>query len=118
MYEGRVVNTTEIADIRESLPQGWRIINAEQHLACIREIILHPRTVSILGRFYRDVPTVLQTLYYEYGSGQMTHSDFPNVDPPCSVGFQHGSLVGSTVYFEEATMSNGALYTFPGSHKY
>jgi hypothetical protein len=115
--EGRFINTSDFAPNRASLAQGWRVINAEQHVACIRDIIFHPRTMQIMKEFYSRHVQLIQTLYYEYGSGQMTHSDYPNVTPPCAEGFDHSSLVGSTVYFEKSTVDNGALYTFPGTHR-
>lgn len=102
--------------MKSQLPQGWRITNAESRVRCIRDIIMAPTTLDILGEYLKAAPTVLQTLYYEYGSGQMTHSDFPNVCPPWIRGYNAETLVGSTVYFEESRADNAALYYYPRSH--
>jgi ectoine hydroxylase-related dioxygenase (phytanoyl-CoA dioxygenase family) len=104
------------AAARDKLPQGWRLTNAESHLNCIRDMVLVPSTVAILGEYLKATPTLLQTLYYEYGSGQQTHSDFPNVCPPWISGYNADTLVGSTVYFEESRTDNAALYYYPRSH--
>lgn len=104
------------ADSRNKLPQGWRLTNVETQLACIRHIVLSGNTLAIVGEYLKAAPTLLQTLYYEYGSGQPTHSDFPNVCPPWILGYNPETLVGSTVYFEESRDDNAALYYYARSH--
>jgi len=108
-------NFAPFASQRDSLPQGWRLVNSEV-VPCIRHIVFHPTTHAILSEYYKMSPTLLQTLYYEKGSGQMTHSDYPNVSPPYAFGYNADTLVGSSVYFEDANEDNAALYLYPHSH--
>lgn len=116
LVNGSIRPFAPYADARDTLPQGWRLTNVESQLACIRHIVLSANTQAILGEYLKAAPTLLQTLYYEYGSGQQTHSDFPNVSPPWISGYNANTLVGSTVYFEESRDDNAALYYYPQSH--
>lgn len=103
---------------RTKLPQGWRITNAEHKSECIRHEITKGKAVKVLKEYYGgEIPTLLQSLYYEYGSGQQKHSDHATVDPPWAHGYNGSSLVGSTIYYDDVTPDNAPLFIYKSSHR-
>lgn len=89
-----------------------RIQDAFRFSETVREIACDPRILSLLTKLYGRQAFAFQTLNFEYGSQQPTHSD--------AVHFHSAPerfMCGVWVALEDITLENGPLHYFAGSHK-
>lgn len=78
----------------------------------VKELALNQSILSKLKELYDSEPLPFQTLNFPIGTEQATHSDTIHFssDPP-------GNMCGVWVALEDATVTNGPLRYYPGSHK-
>jgi ectoine hydroxylase-related dioxygenase (phytanoyl-CoA dioxygenase family) len=68
--------------------------------------------VRHLALIFDQAPVAMQSLFFEYGSEQGLHQDFPYVQA------QHLShLIGCWVALEDVTADSGPLFYYSGSHR-
>ena len=98
---------------REELPhRHYRVQDIQDESEAARRMILHPRIVRTLRLIFHQTPVAMQSLFFEYGSEQRIHQDFPYVSA------QHVShLVGCWMACEDVGDDNGPLFYVPGSHR-
>jgi hypothetical protein len=88
------------------LQDAWKAIDAVKQLAC------HPKILAALKSLYQRDPIPFQTLNFERGTQQRTHSDH--------IHFQSAPanfVAGVWVALEDIGPDCGPLHYYPGSHK-
>jgi hypothetical protein len=88
------------------LPDAFRISASAKSLAC------DARVVSLLSNVYGRAAFPFQTLNFEQGTEQATHSDTIHF---CSMPYQF--MTGVWVAFEDVTENNGPLHYYENSHR-
>ncbi len=78
----------------------------------VRELILAPRLVDVLGELLGAAPIVCNSLTFEYGSQQGFHVDTFYMPPQTTNG-----LVVSSIALEDVDQNAGPLQFYPGSHQ-
>jgi hypothetical protein len=78
----------------------------------VRQLACHPRILELLQLLYGRRPIPFQTLNFLYGTEQPAHSDAIHFS--C---IPAGFMCGVWVALEDATLENGTLAYYPGSHK-
>jgi ectoine hydroxylase-related dioxygenase (phytanoyl-CoA dioxygenase family) len=68
--------------------------------------------MRFLRLYFDDAPVAMQSLFFEYGSEQNTHQDFPYVQAKI---LSH--LVGCWIACDDVGADNGPLFYYPGSHR-
>lgn len=113
LIEGRgVTRFPKVAARRELPTKHFRVMDIQDVSEPARAIMLHPAIIHHLLLIFGDTPVAMQSLFFEYGSEQHLHQDFPFVQA------QHLShLVGCWVACEDVTAENGPLFYYPGSHQ-
>ena len=107
-----------VADL-ESLPakdalgtHHYRLNDIQDASETARRAMMTPEIIEFLGLLFADTPVAMQSLFFEYGSEQGTHQDFPYVQ---SRILSH--LVGCWMACEDVHADNGPLFYYPGSHR-
>ena len=78
----------------------------------IRQFCLNPDLSSVLNNILGGAPVIWNTLNFEFGSQQEDHVD--TLYMPSRVP---NMMVASWIALEDATLENGPLRYYPGSHK-
>ena len=89
-----------------------RILDAWSFNQHVRAIATAPRVLTLLQQLYQRQPIPFQTLNFNIGTEQRTHSDTIHFD--C---IPHGYMCGVWVALEDVDAFNGPLHYYPGSHK-
>lgn len=90
----------------------YRVQDIQDASQAARDMILHRRVVHALRLIFDETPVAMQSLFFEYGSEQRVHQDFPYVQ---SQILSH--LVGCWMACDEVDDDNGPLFYYPGSHR-
>ena len=90
----------------------YRLNDIQDASEVARQSMLLPELVRFLQLALGDTPVAMQSLFFEYGSEQGTHQDFPYVQ---SQILSH--LVGCWIACEDVHEDNGPLFYYPGSHR-
>lgn len=90
----------------------YRVMDLQDWSEAAREVMLHPAIVGRLAEFLGETPVGMQSLFFEYGSEQGIHQDFPYVQ---AAKLSH--LVGVWVALESVDDGNGPLFYYPGSQR-
>ncbi len=104
--DGRYTDTATGYDNPSRVMDAWKFNER------IREIAVMPRILQVLEMLYRRAPIPFQTLNFEVGTEQPTHSD--------TIHFQTvpaNFMAGVWVAFEDIDEDNGPLHYYPGSHR-
>lgn len=113
MAEGRGVVAWSDFGGRDSLPNThFRVLDFQDASEEARHLMLHPEVLRVLRLIFDETPVAMQSLFFEYGSEQHAHQDFPYVQAHI---LSH--LVGCWFACEDANADNGALLYYPGSHR-
>lgn len=105
-------NYSEEYDQKRTIRGDSRITDAWAKSESIRAIATAPVVLKKLEALYQRRPFPFQTLNFDRGTEQMTHSD--------SVHFSSwpaGFMSGVWVALEDIDEDNGPLHYYPGSHK-
>lgn len=89
-----------------------RVLNGWRNHEVIQNIAGAPKVYEILQMLYQRKPVPFQTLNFNIGTEQKTHSD--------SIHFHsipHGYMCGVWIALEDVTLENGPLHIYPKSHK-
>lgn len=91
---------------------GYRISNLHSASAGALELYLHPAIHERVGRIFGQEPVAIQSIYFEWGSGQALHRDPMHVytSPPAH-------LIGAWIALEDIGPDCGPLTYVPGSHR-
>lgn len=92
-------------------PMGGRIMDGWQDCPAIRKIATAPRILQWLEQVYNRKPIPFQTLNFQKGTEQATHSDTIHFNPKSP-----GYMCGVWVAFEDIDKENGPLHYYEGSH--
>lgn len=90
----------------------FRLLDFQDVSEATRQAMFHPQIVDSLRAVFEQAPVAMQTLFFEYGSEQATHQDFPYVQAQI---LSH--LVGCWIALEDVGPDNGPLFYYPGSHR-
>jgi ectoine hydroxylase-related dioxygenase (phytanoyl-CoA dioxygenase family) len=113
MVEGRGVVAWDQLGDRAALPNThYRLLDFQDASVEARELMLHPEVLRVLRLIFDQTPVAMQSLFFEYGSEQHPHQDFPYVQANI---LSH--LVGCWFACQDANADNGALLYYPGSHR-
>jgi ectoine hydroxylase-related dioxygenase (phytanoyl-CoA dioxygenase family) len=113
LMEGEGVILLEHArDRREFGHHHYRLMDFHNLSEACAAIMMHPRILRFLRILFEDIPAGMQTLFFEYGSEQGAHQDFPYVQ---SGVLSH--LAAAWVACEEVDEENGPVFYYPGSHR-
>ncbi|RMH20760.1 MAG: hypothetical protein D6696_07405 [Acidobacteria bacterium] len=113
LVEGRgVVPFAELPPRAEIGHHHYRVMDFQDVEPAAREIVLHPTILKHLRLIFDQTPVAMQSLFFEYGSEQRGHQDFPYVQ---SAVLSH--LVGCWVACEDVAPESGPLFYYPGSHR-
>ncbi len=88
-----------------------RIENAFEFSESVKKLALDPYVLDFLRNAFGREPIPFQTLNFEKGSEQATHSDSVHF---CS--YPYGFMCGIWVALEDIDSKNGPLHYYPGSH--
>jgi len=89
-----------------------RVQNAFEFSANVKQLALHNQIINLLRNAYGRQPIPFQTLNFNKGTQQATHSDSIHFNT-----FPYGFMCGVWVALEEINDNNGPLHYYPGSHK-
>lgn len=90
----------------------FRLLDFQDVSPAARELMLHPRISRSLELIFGEPPAAMQSLYFEYGSEQHCHQDYPYVQAKI---LSH--LVGCWIACEDVGLDNGPLFYYRGSHR-
>lgn len=90
-----------------------RVQDAWQTNALVRRIATHPRILQILEAMYGRRPIPFQTLNFNTGTEQTTHSDIVHFS-----SMPERFMCGVWVALEDMDEDNGPLRYYPGTHKW
>ena len=98
---------------RETLTHNhFRLLDFHEASGAARNLMFHREIIGHLKLIFDDTPVAMQSLFFEYGSEQATHQDFPYVQAKI---LSH--LVGCWIALEDVGPDNGPLAYYPGSHR-
>jgi len=89
-----------------------RIPNAFLFSENVKHLALDEQIINFLRNAYGREPIPFQTLNFNKGTEQATHSDSIHFNT-----FPYGFMCGAWVALEEIDNNNGPLHYYPGSHK-
>lgn len=113
LVEGKGVQAfPDVAPRSELTHHHFRIMDFQDVSGAARDLILDADILGTLRLIFGETPVAMQSLYFEYGSEQGTHQDFPYVQSGC---LSH--LVGCWIACEDVDDSNGPLFYNLGSHR-
>lgn len=100
-----------VEDMDWTKSDGIRLQDAWQHNDAVRRIAALPEVLDILELLYGRAQIPFQTLNFQVGTQQATHTDTIhfNSSPP-------RFMCGVWVALEDTDAGNGALHYYPGSH--
>jgi len=104
--EGRYLDKATGYDQSSRASGAWRFRPAVREIACA------PKVLALLQLLYQRPAIPFQTLNFEYGTEQRTHSD--------SLHFHsvpNGFMCGVWLALEEIGSEAGPLHYYPGSHR-
>jgi len=102
-----------IRDLAPHYPEGnRRVAEAWYFQEDVRRIACAPRILELLEVLYQRRPIPFQTLNFDVGTQQCTHSDSLHF-----YSFPHRYMVGVWVALEDIDGDNGPLHYYPGSHR-
>ena len=78
----------------------------------VRELACHPAVLELLEKLHGRAAFPFQTLNFNVGTQQPTHSDTIHFD-----SFPPGYMAGVWVALEDIDEANGPLHYYPGSHR-
>ena len=107
-----VADLPELPDKTELNTHHYRLNDIQDASEPARQAMMLPEINEFLGLLFSDTPVAMQSLFFEYGSEQGTHQDFPYVQ---SQILSH--LVGCWIACEDVHADNGPLFYYPGSHR-
>ncbi len=90
----------------------YRFLDFQDVSEPARRLMLHPAIVRPLALIFGETPVAMQSLYFEYGSEQRIHQDFPYVQAQI---LSH--LAAAWVACEAVDADNGPLFYHPGSQR-
>lgn len=102
----------DVAPRSELHHHHFRLLDFHDASPAVRQAIFHPTIVDNLRAIFDQTPVAMQSLFFEYGSEQATHQDFPYVQAQI---LSH--LVGCWIALEDVGPDNGPLFYYPGSHR-
>ena len=97
---------------REHEQHGRRIQDAWRFEPAVRRLATHPEVLRVLEQLYRRHPVPFQTLNFQRGSEQHTHSDIVHFN-----SLPRGFMAGVWFALEDVGPDNGPLHYYPGSHR-
>ncbi len=107
-----VQSFAEVAPRSELTHHHFRMMDFQDVSSAARRVMFHPNIVRTLALIFDQAPVAMQSLFFEYGSEQGVHQDFPYVQA------KHLShLIGCWVALEDVTADSGPLFYYPGSHR-
>ncbi|MGD2115622.1 MAG: phytanoyl-CoA dioxygenase family protein [Acidobacteriota bacterium] len=91
---------------------GYRISNLHSASEGALDLYLHPEIHHLVERIFDQPPVAIQSIYFEWGSGQPLHRDPMHVytAPP-------SHLIGAWIALEDIGPDCGPLTYVPGSHR-
>lgn len=100
------------ADEAADRKPGHRISNLHSASEAAAELYLHPAVHGLVGKIFGEAPVAVQSIYFEWGSGQALHRDPMHVytSPP-------SHLIGAWIALEDIGPDCGPLTYVPGSHE-
>ncbi len=101
-----------VSDLDGTYPENRRIQDAWMTHPDVRRLTTPPRLMRFLEVLYRRRPIPFQTLNFEVGTQQPTHSDVIHFH-----SFPHHFMCGIWIPFEDTDADNGPLHYYPGSHR-
>lgn len=101
-----------IADVAPDYGPDGRVQDAWKRHAAVRKLALDESVLKILAKLYGRKAFAFQTLNFNKGTEQETHSDTIHFD-----SIPHGFMAGVWVALENIDADNGPLHYYPGSHK-
>lgn len=101
-----------LADETADRRPGHRISNLHSASEAAAELYLHPEVHGTVARIFGEEPVALQSIYFEWGSGQALHRDPMHVytSPP-------SHLIGAWIALEDIGPDCGPLTYVAGSHE-
>lgn len=113
LVEGRGAVWLEELPPRDELGHHhYRLLDVQDWSEAAREILLQDDLLRFIRLAFDDVPVAMQTLFFDYGSEQGTHQDFPYVQAQIP-----SHLMGCWIACEPVDDDNGPLVYYPGSHR-
>ncbi len=94
-------------------PKKGRIANLWKHIAAIKNLAIHDNILDKLRLLYQREPIPFQTLNFRHGSQQLPHSDSIHFN-----SLPQRFLCGVWIALEDVDEKNGALFYYPGSHRW
>lgn len=101
----------KVGERRGKIYAGQRIQDAWRSSKAVRQLALEPRVIALLKELFGREAFAFQTLNFQTGTQQKTHSDTIHFNSSPS-----GFMAGVWVALEDVDMTNGALHYYPGSH--
>lgn len=100
------------ADPEADRRPGYRISNLHSVSEGVLELYLDPAIHGLAGKIFGQEPVAVQSIYFEWGSGQALHRDPMHVytAPP-------SHLIGAWIALEDIGPDSGPLSYVPGSHR-
>jgi hypothetical protein len=89
-----------------------RLQDIWQEIPAVQQIAAAPRVLELLRLMYRREPIPFQTLNFNVGTQQKTHSDSIHFN-----SIPQRFMCGVWVALEDVRDDNGPLHYYPGSHK-
>ena len=101
-----------LADEATDRKPGHRISNLHSASEAAGELYLHPAIHGLVGKIFGETPVALQSIYFQWGSGQALHRDPMHVytSPP-------SHLIGAWIALEDIGADCGPLTYVAGSHE-
>lgn len=93
-------------------PPHVRLQDIWQEVPAVQQIAAAPRVMELLQVLYRREPIPFQTLNFNVGTQQKTHSDSIHFN-----SIPQRFMCGVWVALEDVRDDNGPLHYYPGSHK-
>ncbi|MCG8458235.1 MAG: phytanoyl-CoA dioxygenase family protein [Holophagales bacterium] len=113
LVEGRgVVEVSGLPPRGELGSHHYRLNDIQDVSDAARRAMLDSRIMRFLRAYFAGSPVAMQSLFFEFGSEQGTHQDFPYVQ---SQILSH--LVGCWIACDDVDADNGPLFYYPGSHR-
>ena len=112
LVEGRGETWWKDAGSRADVNRHHRIMDFQDTSRAAQDLLLHESIVRVLRLILDAPPVAMQSLYFEFGSEQRLHQDYPYVSAQI---LSH--LVGCWIACEDVTSDNGPLFYYRGSHR-